>query len=221
MSSTLTMRKITKKKLRSNVSAILRSNPYYQKDLAKKLLNTEFKELSDTGAESETYYFKLDNSKIINNISLNKGEYVLKIRHNNSSYILTNEEILYLQELSDKNLIPKIFIITPNYIIMKFINGDTLNYLLNNRLLSRNQFIKIYKQIVNLKNYWHSLGYFHGDLIKSNIIVDENLNIQFIDPNIHDITNPYYFNNDNIRVNALAINTDYLTNEELYKDWKD
>lgn len=147
----------------------LRSDPNIKVDFFKK------------GKESEIFKLKLNqNSTILENLKLDKGAYIIKIFYD---WITLNEkQINYLKELSNHELIPKIYYIDSKIIIMDFINGKTLIYFENNYDLKPEEIKIIYDNIEKMKRIWEILGFRHGDLHKRNILVTNDLNVYFIDP---------------------------------------
>lgn len=84
--------------------------------------------------------------------------------------------------LSDAKLIPKIYEIGDDYIIMDRIYGKPLTTKLLNTL-SIKQKENIYGQIEKLIKKYHDVGLIHGDLENyQNILVDNKLKVHFIDP---------------------------------------
>ena len=97
------------------------------------------------------------NIKVINDVTLYSGKYILKdIRKEK----ISNKDINVLKSLSNLKLIPKIYFINQNKIIMDYFEGITLTQYLKNHNLSKQLFLEIQKLI----RKWHRLGYAHGDL---------------------------------------------------------
>ena len=97
------------------------------------------------------------NIKVINDVTLYSGKYILKdIRKEK----ISNKDINVSKSLSDLKLIPKIYFIDKNKIIMDYFDGITLTQYLKNHKLSKQLFLEIQKLI----RKWHRLGYAHGDL---------------------------------------------------------
>ena len=124
--------------------------------------------------------------KVVNGITLMSGKYILK---NIVKEKISNKDINLLKSLSDSKLIPKIYFIDKNKIIMDYFDGITLQEYLKRYKLSE----KLYQKIRKLVFKWHRLGYVHGDLAlffsnKTNKLVGaENLligdnEITLIDP---------------------------------------
>lgn len=131
------------------------------------------------GNFGETYYFELTKNKYYLNTILKPGEYILKIFKSEWNLPLPEiEELDYLKLLSKYGLIPKIFIITKKFLIMKFIEGSTMIAYTGNEIIENDVISKIDK----LVKKWHSLGFAHGDLSESNILITRNYKIYFIDP---------------------------------------
>lgn len=133
------------------------------------------------------------NTKIVHGITLMSGKYVLK---NISKENITTKEINTLKSLSDLKLIPKIYFIDNDRMIMDYFDGITLQDYLKKYKLSK----ELYQKIKYLILKWHKLGYAHGDLAiffdkKNKLVGGENLligkdkEIKLIDPiigKIHD-----------------------------------
>lgn len=162
-----------------------RKNPYDTSNFALNLLpNIEFKELSDEGQFAQTYKFVFNSETRIFDKLLNKGDYVLKIYRNN--YNLNEDQISYLLKLSNLKLIPKIYIITDKFIIMKFIHGKLFYEYIKN--ITYKEFDILMNRLKNVIYEWNKVGYEHGDLSSRNIIIDHNNNINLIDPDFHTIS---------------------------------
>lgn len=150
-------------------------NPDY-KYLAEDVLkeSDDFEFLAE-GVEGETYYFIISKKIMIKNVFLEPGEYILKIAFE----YFNHYNLLYLAELSKKNLIPKIYYYDDNFIIMKYIEGATL------RTYKDTYSKKIYNIFYNIGKKlrtWHNLNYWHTDLSSRNILIDKKENVYFIDP---------------------------------------
>lgn len=120
----------------------------------------------EQGKKSKIYEIYIDNKKYL-------------IKYFNKK--IDNNEIEYLLKLSNNNLIPKIYNINFNYIIMDYIEGFTLEEILQNFITGEYAQVLISK----IKNVWknwiiHSNG--HGDLHLSNIIITKSNDVIFIDP---------------------------------------
>lgn len=174
-----------KKKVKSKTKKIRKCNPYLQSKV-EDILNEidpknkiEFEFIAE-GQCGEIYKFKLLRITKIENVMLFPNEYVLKIFKDGDE--ISKSEIKWLTQLSDNNLIPKIYIINSDFIIMKYINSKTIwdsiqdNFTLDDYLI-------ILEKIKILLLKWHSLGFAHGDLHQRNILITKNLEVYFIDPN--------------------------------------
>lgn len=127
------------------------------------------------------------NKKTILGVELYSGKYVLK---NIKKEEISNKDINLLKSLSELMLIPRIYLINKEYIIMDYFEGSTLNVYLRSNLLSD----QLITKIKNLIKKWHSLGFAHGDLALSlkenkiigggNLLISKNGNIKLIDPTI-------------------------------------
>lgn len=72
------------------------------------------------------------------------------------------------------------------YIIMEYIEGDTLDHLINSRSrpLSAHQVIRIFNQILSTIAYLHQHGVLHLDIKPNNIMIKPNGTIKVIDMGI-------------------------------------
>jgi RIO-like serine/threonine protein kinase len=171
-----------KKKVKSKAEKVSkvqkRSNPYFThevKEILKNLDSTiKFKFVGE-GQFGETYHFKTNHNILYRNIILKPNEYILKLFTKGTSLL----EINWLKKLSAYGLIPKIYYINDYFIIMKYIEGQSLleydnkHGPLNDKILNR---------IKYLVNKWHGLGFAHGDLNENNILITKNEKVYFIDP---------------------------------------
>ncbi len=168
-----------------------KKNPFLQKSEAQNILgNIPFENLYDKGKEAETYYFRTYTNSIILGKSLKPGKYVLKIYR--PKYKLKESLQKYLLKLSKNELIPEIYIMNQDFIIMEYFDGLRLETIIYSRLVSRKEFDIIFENIKKLLKKYRSLGLRHNDFHYGNILVDKNLNVIFIDPQIS------LFGNENI-----------------------
>lgn len=134
-----------------------------------------------SGAEADVYYFEMPIEDIVDNYLLKPGKYVLKYYFRE---YLDRKHINYLKKLSDKKLIPKIYIINDRFIVMKFIGGKSLEELIDNgkykSLTSKKELIEKLKHELQK---WHNHNFVHNDIDLANIMIGEN-KIWFIDPDI-------------------------------------
>ena len=154
-----------------------RKNPHL-KDIKKylQLNSVKFKKIG-FGVEADVYYFKINDPIIINAELVQEGEYVLKLFRKD----ITLKSIEYSDILSAYGLIPKIYVITKKYIIMKYIDGKTLANIKDD--LSVSQLNYINEKIDNLDEIWRKLGFRHWDLTSGNILISKDLKrVYFIDP---------------------------------------
>lgn len=148
-----------------------------------KINSADFKFIS-RGGEGKVYYFRLIKSLVINNEILRSGKYTLKIFDNklteNNLNGLSIKKINHLELLSKYGLIPKIYIITKNYVISKYISGTPYYYIKR----EFPEYIEIIENRINeLIKIWEKLGFNHGDLSEGNIIVSDNMkHVYLIDP---------------------------------------
>lgn len=161
-----------------------RKNPYDSIDEVIYLLeNHKFVKsfnLIGRGKEGPVYYFKLiQRSFILNDIFLDKGEYAIKILTGRHKY---NKEVIdQLKLMSNYGVIPKIYYIDHNSIIMKYINGITLR---DFKLRYPNYSLtEINKRVEELEKIWWDVGKFvHMDICDRNILITENMKVYLIDP---------------------------------------
>jgi len=176
-------RKVKAKKVKTKK----RKNPELESEVQETLSqfgkNIKFKYLAE-GTNAETYYFVIKDSD-----KLNPGEYVIKLFFRSHLYM---DDRVYLKKLSKYGLIPKIYYIDGNFIIMKYIKGEPLSsiiYHLDNNKIISSLFSTVDLNIIlnNLKkliNKWHELGFTHGDLNLGNILVTNSKNVYLIDPDL-------------------------------------
>lgn len=161
------------------IKSIKRKNPTNDiLDSLKPYEKIKTEHISEGGA-GETYVFKTKMSKILENgIILKPNTYLIK------RYFVrpTFKEIEGLVKLSKYGLIPKIYYIDKNYCIMQYIQGHTLANLINKNMLNLSKLKLIFDKIRNILSKWHKLGFYHGDLKFSNIIITDNNNVHLIDP---------------------------------------
>lgn len=159
-----------------------RKNPTIPYNIKNILRFADDIEYLASGAEADVYYFEMINEDIVDNFILSPGKYVLKYYFREQ---LDRKHINYLKKLSDKKLIPKIYIITNKFTVMKFINGKSLEELINNgrfkSLTSKRDLIEKLKKELQK---WHNHNFIHNDISLENIIIDED-KIWFIDPDLH------------------------------------
>lgn len=167
------------------LSKTKKRNPNLEK-IADEILQIPFEYLS-MGGDAETYVFEIKKPDIIDNVLLPKGKYVLKIYFPNERKI-DPSTIKYFKSLSSKKLIPKIYVITKNYIIMEYIEGNTMLKLLENNknfddktYTTPGQWYKIFRMIEREVNNWHTKNCAHGDLNPGNIIIQKD-KVVLIDP---------------------------------------
>lgn len=138
----------------------------------------------DSGAEADVYLIENIDDIIVDNYLLHSGKYILKYYFNKHLYS-SSKQIKYLKKLSDKKLIPKIYVITDRIIIMKYIEGTNLEKLLDKgrykSLISKKELLDNIK--IELTK-WHNNNFIHNDLSPSNIIVSNNGKIWLIDPDV-------------------------------------
>lgn len=144
----------------------------------------------DSGAEADVYYFENKDDIIVDNYLLHPRKYILKYYFNKFLYS-SSKQIRYLKKLSDKKLIPKIYIITSDFIVMKFIEGTNLEKLLDKgRYKSLSSKKELINNIKNELSKWHNNNFIHNDLSPSNILISNNGKVWLIDPDISWINEP-------------------------------
>lgn len=160
---------------------IKRKNPHLH-DI-REFINSnsiEWKYL-DGGTEANAFYFRLNKKLILNTQILQPGEYVLKVFHERR-YFYSEENIDTYLKLSKYGIIPKVFVITSHYIVMKYIHGKTLIEIYDE--LNEKQRNIIIDKIKKLWDIWKKLGFSkyidHGE---DNILVSDDLkHVYLIDP---------------------------------------
>lgn len=161
--------------IKRKVKKSKRKNPYLQHEAKEFLRNLDpdinFKFIGE-GNFGETYYFKTNHNILYRNIVLKPNQYILKIYTDSPS----SSEIQYLIKLSKYGLIPKIYYINYYFAIMKYIEGETLwDY----GPKTPPEFSLKLKKLIKK---WHELGFAHGDISDTNILVTESGKIYLIDP---------------------------------------
>jgi serine/threonine protein kinase len=107
-------------------------------------------------------------------------KYLIKINDKNSIVDIRKE--VFIQKMAiDIGVAPKILSFTKDYIVMEYIDGLTVEELLEIGPLSKKIIDKIYDTIDKL----HSIGIIHNDLMPSNIMItldsNDNIIIKIID----------------------------------------
>lgn len=139
------------------------------------------------GGYADVYKFSLKSTRILYplkyfnhsskvKIKLPPGEYVLKIEKFRKYHPL---EIKYFEELSELELIPKIYYIDNTITIMDYAGKP---YSKMKYKLSKSDIKLIKTNLENLLKKWHNLGYSHGDLNVDNIVIDDKNIPSLIDP---------------------------------------
>ena len=170
------MIKILRKKKR-------RKNP--EKDILEilnSLSSSEKKSIHKIGQGTfgETYRFTINHNIVIDNVSLSPNTYLIK---RNIKDKLSINEINRLIKISNYNLIPKIYVINSDFIIMEYIPSNTLHYLINQNQISDLKALDYLKLIRKLISNWHKKGLCHGDLRNmSNFLISKNGKVAIIDP---------------------------------------
>lgn len=157
----------------------IRRNPSEsdRKKVEKILSNSSFWEYFSEGGRANTYYFVLKNKFKIKNVVIPPGQYILKSDKKDRTY----KELDRLKNLSDLDLIPKIYYIDKYITVMKYIQGEELSKFYKKSVGYRSK-MKILRNILKKFKKWHENEVYHGDLYGRNILVDKNLDVHFIDP---------------------------------------
>jgi predicted Ser/Thr protein kinase len=164
-------RKVKVKKLKCK-------NPKLEYKAAHILNNIDFEFLSE-GNDGELYKFKLDRNTLFDSIILKPGYYILKL----FKYPIKNLNRLKL--LSDNGLIPKVYFIDSQYVIMKYIKAVNLyQFVKENKNKDLYDPDYIMDRLRFLISRWHKLGFAHGDLILGNILITKDYKIYLIDPKL-------------------------------------
>lgn len=148
--------------------------------------------LNRGGYGEETYLFVLKNiSKLYVFVKedlpliLKPGRYILKF------HLLGNvkKDIDFLKQLSDLDLIPKIYYIDDKIMIQQFVDSVDIRHIHEELFLGiRNKALKLYlyNNLSNELKRWHSNGITHGDVAGRNIILSTSGKIWLIDPMLED-----------------------------------
>lgn len=188
------------------------------------LKNVDDYEYLAEGVEGDVFYFivskltrfdvKLPSEEYILeklNIKLNPGEYVLKVYR----LLLDYKLIEYYEKLAYFNLIPKLYYITSNIQISKYVFSKNLEQLLGEKKFNEDENRKkiIYKNILKEINRWNSLNFGHGDLAPRNILVDKNNNVYFIDPEAFELVTS---KSDKLNLGLIKSYLSYNMKSNLY-----
>ena len=179
-----------------------RRNPELQEKAYEifQFLNPSFWRYLAEGDYAEIYKFSISQNTRIpfvkENIVLKPGIYCLKIFNSGENLDLKSRN--FLKKLSKHKLIPEIFLITSDIIIMGYIDGDTLLNLMEE--IPPGILERIFRDLYKIIERYHDLGYSHSDLHLKNILIDENNKVHVIDPLIckkdfekdNELLNHYY-----------------------------
>lgn len=155
------------------------SNPALQK-LVEEIIQLPSEYLG-FGGYSEVYRFILNKPEIVDGNLLQKGDYVIKIFFRNYR-ILDSKSISYLKDLSNKKLIPQIYVINFDYIIMDYVDGKPLkDFNDDKKFITENYQFLIDSIKLELQKWWKKNRY-HNDLNPGNIIFKSKGGVIFIDP---------------------------------------
>lgn len=146
----------------------------------------------DTGGNANTYKFTISKSFFVFETNLKPGNYVLKLFRKPNRFDMYNDLdhpfhtsskdcIKKLIALSDLKLIPKIYIIQDNFIIMEYIDGIILSK--SGIRFEPLEFRKIvFEKLEKTLFDWHRNHLYCGDLDGDNIILGKDQNVYIIDP---------------------------------------
>lgn len=164
-----------------------KKNPFTNTNDVKNYVamnSSSFKWIGD-GAHANVYKFKTNKKIVLQTKILSPGEYILKILKNEDEYWNT-DQINYLTILSKYGLIPKIFIITKNYFIGRYIHGFTLSEIeemYNDDEIDRKLYLSILDKYYKLLDIWYKLKFKHNDTHNENILVSIDFkHVYLIDP---------------------------------------
>lgn len=162
----------------------------------------------DTGGNAKTYQFQISKPTFAFEIIFKPGNYVLKLLRKSGRfdlyndpgrlfYVSTEECTKKLLALSDLKLIPKIYIIQDNFIIMDYIDGIILSKSgIHRESVEFREMV--FEKLINTVMEWHVHLWFHGDLDGDNIILGKDKNIYIIDPSCNN-----HIDNKKLDINAL------------------
>lgn len=190
-------RKILKKKRKNPEAHVIE----FLENLKPFEKNIKTQSLAE-GGYGETYIFQINNRKVLDDGTILKsGEYLIKRFFNSEDDgpPISKKEIAYLLKLSNYGLVPKIYYISNKYVIMKFVEALPLSVYFDNDMLSESDADKIAERLYFLISKWHKLGFAHGDISYTNILVTSKKQVYLIDPdaslvNVPDIN--YYQRGD-------------------------
>ena len=177
--------------IKRKVKAVKRKNPFTNTNDVKDYIskNSYLFTWIGSGAQAKVYKFDLAKKIVLQTKILIPGTYALKLLTHSRNYY-DKYQIDYLTILSNYGLIPKIFVITKNYIISKFIEGHTyseVKEMYKSKEIDRESYLKIADKIDSLLDVWYKLKFRHDDIHDDNIIVSMNLNkVYLIDPSPYD-----------------------------------
>lgn len=155
---------------------IRRKNPIDNSKILDILEPYNLKYLAE-GDHAEIFKFTLKNLLRIENILLKPGTYILKLQ---KEFKFSPKERTYFNKLSKLKLIPHIYIIEKDFIIMDYVKGKTLLELVET--LPPGRLSSLFLKIGKTLNKWHDLNYSHGDMHIKNIMIDSNGEVILIDP---------------------------------------
>ena len=180
-----------KKKVKSKTKKVSkiqkRKNPFTNtNDVEDYIKNNSISfQYLNQGRYAIIYKFKTNKKVVIATKILIPGEYILKVLKSENHY-WNPEQINYLTKLSKYGLIPKIFIITKNYFIGKYIDSYTLLEIkekYERDEITNEEYLKIDDKLDHLIYIWKELKFRHDDLHDENILISKDLkHVYIIDP---------------------------------------
>lgn len=173
--------------IKKKVKKVNRKNPFTNtNDVEDYIKNNSISfQYLNHGRYANIYEFKTNKKIVIATKILLPGEYILKVLKSENHYWKSGQ-IDYLAKLSKYGLIPKIFIITKNYFIGKYINGYTLLEIkekYEHDEITNEEYSKIDEKLDHLIYIWRELKFRHDDLHDENILISKDLkHVYIIDP---------------------------------------
>lgn len=149
--------------------------------------NPDIKDLKNigSGAEADVYYINIIKNTHVFDHLIKKGEYAVKLYDTQWQGPLSEKQQKHLVLLSKYGLIPEIFYLDSNMMIMKYINGITLDKF-SEQIENDPQIMDHLKtKYLKLIGIWKKLGFEHRDVrfgMSDNILVTEDLKLYIIDP---------------------------------------
>lgn len=176
----------------------LRNNPHLDDIVEYIHKNSVAFEIIGEGGEANAYLFQINKSLVLNAQLLYPGVYVLKdyIKYRGFKGIPL-QKINKLIKLSKYGVIPKIYIITKNYIIMDYVKGASLKQIMREYGPNSVMVRKLMKRILELEEIWfNNLKFdkydvaldrsnYNNFIVADGFEVAEQPKIYIIDPRIY------------------------------------